>query len=55
MSRLLCWMGFHQPVVTLPGIPMWLWDPHEYAAGQNTSASGCCARDGCRKLYQWDN
>ena len=45
LSRLLCWLGLHQPVVT-----GYYRDEH----GNERSAIGGCVR-GCNGSWQWDN
>jgi len=50
LGRLFCWLGLHQPVVTVPGTV----DPERRrTGGWATSAYGRCAR--CDKPYQWDH
>ena len=46
LGLILCRLGLHQPVVTVPGVRS---DYHRIA----TSAHGYCAR--CNKEYQWDH
>lgn len=56
ISRLLCWLGLHQPLVVRPSVAIEEWnngDPYvDYTRW--TSAVGVCGRDGCEKVYQWD-
>lgn len=50
IGKLLCWLGLHQPVVTVLGDRNQL----DLRTGRlTTSAFGFCAR--CNEPYQWDH
>jgi hypothetical protein len=47
ITKILCRLGLHQPIVTHPGV----YDTTQ-GYGRYISAHGFCGR--CNKSYQWD-